>query len=232
MTAARQGAGSSPAPLVINTPGWVKGLGLSILQDLITQLQPTHVLAIDGLSHHKNLPAGRFWADGGVVDAARAPVRTSLPCLAQQPDARSASPDSRTPSRGSVSGRASVGSELTALHDPMHKSAAAARSRRFHAWVCSVLSARLPAPLSDDDVLLRLFEGSLGASMAQLCSCAPVAVDLQHVAVVSLFQELDDAERAAALNGSLVCLSSCASNAPLATAPSEVRLRLFFGSHR
>lgn len=201
-------AGTSSAPLVINTPGWVKGLGLSILQDLIAQLQPTHVFAIDGASAHKNLPSGRFWAGGSASDPAPTSVRTSLPCIMQQEGAPAAPLEARPQSLRAATSTAPAALDATAGPEQVHRSASSARSTRFHAWVCSVLQARLPIPLTEADVMLRLQAGQLADSMAQLYGCAPVEVDLQRVPLVSLFEELEDTERAAALNGSLVCLSS------------------------
>ncbi|KZV26532.1 hypothetical protein F511_18884 [Dorcoceras hygrometricum] len=55
-------------PLVINTPGWVKGIGYEILVDIIKYISPTHVVKIK-ISHEvKNLPAGAFWTSEGALD--------------------------------------------------------------------------------------------------------------------------------------------------------------------
>ncbi|KAG2679077.1 hypothetical protein I3843_11G034000 [Carya illinoinensis] len=50
-------------PLVINTPGWVKGVGYDILADMLKCITPTHVVKINISAASKNLPAGRFWLD-------------------------------------------------------------------------------------------------------------------------------------------------------------------------
>ncbi|KAF3972157.1 hypothetical protein ACB098_04G121300 [Castanea mollissima] len=50
-------------PLVINTPGWVKGVGYDILVDLLKYIAPTHVVKINISAESKNLPAGAFWLD-------------------------------------------------------------------------------------------------------------------------------------------------------------------------
>ncbi|CAL1367925.1 unnamed protein product [Linum trigynum] len=50
-------------PLVVNTPGWVKGAGYDILVDMLKYIAPTHVVKIDISSTKKNLPAGKFWLD-------------------------------------------------------------------------------------------------------------------------------------------------------------------------
>ncbi|KAJ4883053.1 Polynucleotide 5'-hydroxyl-kinase NOL9 [Raphanus sativus] len=51
-------------PLVINTPGWVKGLGYHVLVDVLRYVSPSHVVKINIEIHKKNLPAGLFWLDG------------------------------------------------------------------------------------------------------------------------------------------------------------------------
>ncbi|GAB2269908.1 hypothetical protein Dimus_004826 [Dionaea muscipula] len=50
-------------PLIVNTPGWVKGVGYDILVDMLKYIAPTHVVKINISSASKNLPAGEFWLD-------------------------------------------------------------------------------------------------------------------------------------------------------------------------
>ncbi|KAF7838396.1 polynucleotide 5'-hydroxyl-kinase NOL9 [Senna tora] len=50
-------------PLVVNTPGWVKGLGYDVLVDMLKYIGPTHVVKISISAENKNLPAGAFWLD-------------------------------------------------------------------------------------------------------------------------------------------------------------------------
>lgn len=59
---------SAGLPLVINTPGWVKGIGYEILVDMLKYMSPTHVVKICISSEIKNLPAGVFWLDEGNAD--------------------------------------------------------------------------------------------------------------------------------------------------------------------
>ncbi|KAL6281206.1 hypothetical protein ACE6H2_018087 [Prunus campanulata] len=58
---------ASPAkvglPLVVNTPGWVKGVGYDILVDMLKYMAPTHVVKINISAESKNLPCGAFWLD-------------------------------------------------------------------------------------------------------------------------------------------------------------------------
>ncbi|KAK9278851.1 hypothetical protein L1049_028430 [Liquidambar formosana] len=50
-------------PLVVNTPGWVKGIGYDILVGMLKYIGPTHVVKINISAESKNLPAGAFWLD-------------------------------------------------------------------------------------------------------------------------------------------------------------------------
>ncbi|XP_047336602.1 polynucleotide 5'-hydroxyl-kinase NOL9 [Impatiens glandulifera] len=52
-------------PLVVNTPGWVKGIGYDLLVDILKYICPTHVVKICISAESKNLPPGEFWLDGG-----------------------------------------------------------------------------------------------------------------------------------------------------------------------
>ncbi|XP_031102332.1 polynucleotide 5'-hydroxyl-kinase NOL9 [Ipomoea triloba] len=52
-------------PIVINTPGWVKGIGYEILVDILKYISPSHVVKIRISAESKNLPAGAFWLDEG-----------------------------------------------------------------------------------------------------------------------------------------------------------------------
>ncbi|XP_057514959.1 polynucleotide 5'-hydroxyl-kinase NOL9 [Actinidia eriantha] len=57
--------GNTGLPLVVNTPGWVKGIGYDILVDMLKYISPTHVVKICISAESKNLPAGAFWLDEG-----------------------------------------------------------------------------------------------------------------------------------------------------------------------
>ena len=48
-------------PLVINTNGWIRGLGLDVLIDILRQVTPTHVVQILSPLTAKNLPSGAVW---------------------------------------------------------------------------------------------------------------------------------------------------------------------------
>ncbi|KAL3618004.1 hypothetical protein CASFOL_038325 [Castilleja foliolosa] len=51
----------SGLPLVINTPGWVKGIGYELIVDMLKHMSPTHVVKIRISAESKNLPPGAFW---------------------------------------------------------------------------------------------------------------------------------------------------------------------------
>ncbi|GAY38961.1 hypothetical protein CUMW_040710 [Citrus unshiu] len=55
--------GRTELPLIVNTPGWVKGIGYDILVDMLKYITPTHVVKINISFEKKNLPAGAFWLD-------------------------------------------------------------------------------------------------------------------------------------------------------------------------
>ncbi|KAI3464019.1 hypothetical protein Pfo_020682 [Paulownia fortunei] len=70
MNNTKETQGSAGLPLVINTPGWVKGIGYEILVDMLKYMSPTHVVKIRISAENKNLPAGAFWLNEGNADAA------------------------------------------------------------------------------------------------------------------------------------------------------------------
>ena len=53
--------------MVVNTHGWVRGLGLDLLSDLLRALDPNVVLTLGQGPAAKDLPPGCFWgeADAG-----------------------------------------------------------------------------------------------------------------------------------------------------------------------
>ncbi|KAF8115840.1 hypothetical protein N665_0025s0287 [Sinapis alba] len=57
-------------PLVINTPGWVKGIGYDVLVEVLRYVSPSHVVKINIDIHKKNLPPGLFWLDSNDDDDA------------------------------------------------------------------------------------------------------------------------------------------------------------------
>ncbi|XP_047061046.1 polynucleotide 5'-hydroxyl-kinase NOL9-like [Lolium rigidum] len=69
--------GSEVLPLIVNTPGWVKGTGFDMLVEMLRYICPTVVVQIRTRMQRKNLPDGMFWLDDGqagpnviIIDAA------------------------------------------------------------------------------------------------------------------------------------------------------------------
>jgi polynucleotide 5'-hydroxyl-kinase GRC3/NOL9 len=56
-----QNDGHQDIPLVINTHGWLKGVGYDVLVNILCRTCPTHVVQLLSSSAKKNLPHGRFW---------------------------------------------------------------------------------------------------------------------------------------------------------------------------
>ncbi|XP_077221612.1 polynucleotide 5'-hydroxyl-kinase NOL9-like [Tasmannia lanceolata] len=80
-------------PLVINTPGWVKGIGYDILVKMLRYISPTHVVQIRISAESKNLPKGAFWLDGNqrgvdLIDISSARQDSTNRSLLTQKDGR------------------------------------------------------------------------------------------------------------------------------------------------
>lgn len=63
----RARAGESVIPLVVNTMGWVKGFGLSLLRDVLLSVQPRRVVALQSGNPVRDLPEGTDWIGEGAV---------------------------------------------------------------------------------------------------------------------------------------------------------------------
>ncbi|KAM3347447.1 hypothetical protein ACQJBY_021413 [Aegilops geniculata] len=60
--------GSEVLPLIVNTPGWVKGTGFDMLVEMLRYICPTIVVPIRTRMQRKNLPDGMFWLTGGETE--------------------------------------------------------------------------------------------------------------------------------------------------------------------
>ena len=73
-------------PLVVNTHGWVKGMGFDLLTEMLQALPVSHMIQIAASNPKKDLPAGAFWlpdaAGSGATDGSGAPA---LPAPQPQP---------------------------------------------------------------------------------------------------------------------------------------------------
>ncbi|XP_020108251.1 polynucleotide 5'-hydroxyl-kinase NOL9 [Ananas comosus] len=59
-----ENTGNSMPPLIINTPGWMKGTGFDLLVEMLRYISPTMVVKLCISTRSKNLPNGMFWFDG------------------------------------------------------------------------------------------------------------------------------------------------------------------------
>ncbi|KAG6553764.1 hypothetical protein Mapa_004679 [Marchantia paleacea] len=51
----------SGIPLIINTHGWLKGVGYDVLVNILRHTSPTHLVHINSNGGNNNLPTGQFW---------------------------------------------------------------------------------------------------------------------------------------------------------------------------
>lgn len=59
----RHSSRKSMLPLIINTPGWVKGTGFDVLVEMLRYISPTQLVQLRISAQSKNLPTGVFWSD-------------------------------------------------------------------------------------------------------------------------------------------------------------------------
>ena len=73
--------GSAALPVVVNTHGWVRGLGLDLLSDLLRALDPNVVLALGQGPAAKDLPPGCFWGEAAAGPGAGGAWVLALPAF-------------------------------------------------------------------------------------------------------------------------------------------------------
>ncbi|KAI5055660.1 hypothetical protein GOP47_0029181 [Adiantum capillus-veneris] len=66
-TVTRIGSKVGEFPLVINTHGWIQGVGLDVLINLIRYMLPTHLVQTVSKMSTRNLPPNRFWESSTTV---------------------------------------------------------------------------------------------------------------------------------------------------------------------
>ena len=109
----RQGADGAPRlpPLVVNTHGWVKGMGFDVLLELLQGLPVSHMVQIAAANPKKNLPPGTFWlAHDSVEGTARGGevLHWLLPGLGGDAAAQPAASETSARSGGGASGPAAA----------------------------------------------------------------------------------------------------------------------------
>jgi polynucleotide 5'-hydroxyl-kinase GRC3/NOL9 len=189
----RESAGAPLAPVIVNTPGWVKGPGLSILMDVLAALAPTHLVCISSGNARKDLPPEPFWNTQQLPALQRIDL-PGLACCAQQ--------DTRP-----LSATSSASDQ--AFSQP--RSAAEERTARLHTWACRVLQEHEDCAgdglLSRELCLHRRMHNNYTSLVAaQLYACAPLRVCLDDLHVVHLHEDLPPGGEAAALNGTMAAL--------------------------
>jgi polynucleotide 5'-hydroxyl-kinase GRC3/NOL9 len=184
------GAAGPAAPLVINTMGWVRGLGLELLAGLLRSCSPTHMLYIraPGSSpddRSAGVPKALFWALQ--ADASAPPCRV----LELAAPARSAP--------------AEPGAAADGVHAPQRRSAADARALLWAAWAYAACEpaeahswAAMPSPGGAGEAAAFAFvAAALSAAKPYALPVASVRCRLLHGAVPA-----SDAFRV--LNGAIV----------------------------
>lgn len=66
--------------MVINTYGWIQGLGLEVLTEILSQIKVTHFVRFVGHNARQNLPDGAFWMESAEMHSTTiVPIDYGLP---------------------------------------------------------------------------------------------------------------------------------------------------------
>ncbi|EIE24487.1 hypothetical protein COCSUDRAFT_40871 [Coccomyxa subellipsoidea C-169] len=178
------------APLVINTCGWIKGLGFDLLADLLQNAGPSHVVLLQTANPRRNLPAEIFWAPAGSPAQVPAPACVlQLQAVGQLPPAPAA-PAQQLPG---------------APPAPKKLSAAETRSLSWLVWAREIVGL----PTSG----IRWEADTLAATAMGLASHTPYTVQLSDMTVEVLHASVAPGQLGYVLNGALVGLCSRAEQA-------------------
>jgi len=176
-------AAADEAPLVVNTQGWVKGLGRELLEALCADAAPTHVLQLRGEGGGGGLPPAPFW-----------PRPQPRPRCLQL--AAAAAPGGGAGARSAADARALLWAAWA------HRAAAAAQpaglgARSDAAW------AQLWAPGGGGEA------AALAAAAAALCAAPPLRAPLARLrAEPPAAAARPAAAQLRSLNGALVALAA------------------------
>jgi polynucleotide 5'-hydroxyl-kinase GRC3/NOL9 len=198
-------ATAAPPPLVINTQGWVRGLGLELLCDLARAAEPTHVLQLQPPGGRSPLPDAPFWA---------LPGEAKPRCRVHLLD--SVSRASHTPAPAAAD---TVDEEELTASIPAARSSAEQRALLWAAWAhrCAAAASASGIGAKSDAEWCQLWTPGGGAAMlfpavAQaLAAAPPLLAPLRAMALRALDAPgLTPQDALRALNGSLVALSASA----------------------
>ncbi|GLI68858.1 hypothetical protein VaNZ11_013403 [Volvox africanus] len=184
--------GAAWPPLVVNTHGWVKGLGFDLLTQLLRVTAPTHIIQIRGGVEKKNLPHGAFWCD---PQNARAAAAAPLMIITLE---ALVSPGPQTPSGRGPKGSGSGGAGSSSAVTLRSLKAVESRALAWHAWAKRVVGAE-PAWGSYESE-------DFWHNAGELAALAPWCISLDDVHVQLLGGSLAPQQIGRLLNGAVVGL--------------------------
>eukprot|EP00873_Tetraselmis_striata_P015387 jgi/Tetstr1/435651/TSEL_024551.t1 len=203
---ARHGGLGGPLPLVVNTHGWVKGLGLDLLATLLAEADPTHVVQLDSGNANRDLPAGHWWALPesaaewqGAASVAAAAAAGGAQLFAIPSASRAAQ----------ISGGA-AGTDATG------KSLVDGRNARWGVWahLCATASQGAPQPPGQRPWLQPEYADGdsrlLSAAASVLAETPPYCVPLSALPLRFLHSPVAPGEEYVAANAALVGLAGAA----------------------
>jgi hypothetical protein len=207
--------GAQPAPLVVNTLGWVRGLGLELLCGLLRSAAPTHVIQLrpPGGGGPGGMPRGVFWAPSPVMMQQRAPGDAMAPCRVIELCAPAAGGDG-SGGGGVLDDAPREPPDASASQAPQRRSAADARALLWVAWAhtacrddvdahAAAADARWAALLSPDGA----GEAAAFSTVASALSAArPFSVPVGSLRVLALHASVAPHDALRLLNGALVAL--------------------------
>ena len=214
LTSWREAAPRVPV-LVVNTMGWVRGLGLELLCSLLRGCQPTHVLSLGAdQQQDRGVPPGAFWT---------LPGETQPPCEVIQLGAASAQPLVAAPGpllhdpglmldEDAIDGAAPDAPAQPALGQARQKTGADLRGLLWAAWCHRATTSRGSSALADTiwaDAWAPRTGGGAPASTVvaeALTRAAPYCVRASSFRLVALLTHFEGGEAFHALNGAVVGL--------------------------
>lgn len=195
--------------LIVNTMGWVRGLGLELLCSLLRCCEPTHVLSLAS-EQERGVPSGVFWTLPGepVPQCERIDLMAAAPGP-QQPVALA------DPTNGDVEAergaRLDNPAQLGTLAQVKLRTSAELRGLLWAAW-CHRATAAESDALADtvwaDAWAPRIGGGSTATALVaeSLTSAPPYCVHGSLLRIVALLSSLASGEVWHALNGAIVGL--------------------------